>query len=946
MRYEEQNLNYTDFYNNKFYAVIIRNTQGCIMKKPILLVAFSCLLFACSPQKTAVEYQQAGEQFYADKKYDEAIIEFKNAVKNDIENSQTRFLLAQSYLRSGNIEGAKKEYQRALDLGFDANLILPMLIRADLLMTNRAQVIETLSTPLQLEVATQVEMTAIAGIGLTYLGDFKLGMETLAKTLSFDLPDNFYYKLAKAWVAGNQDQKEEAITLAKTLYENDSEFDDAQLLLANLYAINSNYDQSKELLETYINKHNNNFLVRFIYISILIKSDKIEDAEREVNILLKTFPDLAIANEFKAEVLLRKGSYKEAAEYASIALTNQPNLFKSNLIAGLGNYRDGNSEMAYHHLVKIEQRLPPEHFGSQILAMVKLKLGYTEDAVASINALDNISEAEFALLSNASLALIRNGESAQAAEFIRKMDDIETNDAKTLSKRGVFKLSINDQEGLTDLLRAIELDPSYEAPRLALLYHYIKRDQLRLAMDVANDWVKNFPDKDSGYLAQGTVFGKQKNHAKARLAFEKALEVNPKSPGALYNLAQFERADKNFEGSFEFLQLLLADNPSHTGALDILIKISSSLDDKNQVSNYLTSMSGQHPDVLLLPIAHAKITELSGDINGALNELRELEPKAKNDAAFLKAYNQIAFLAKDYLLSEKLAKQRVELSPNSYQAHIGLLHSLEGQKKYQQAFTEVKRAQAIFPTKEDLKLYEVNYLMHNKSFERAKIELEGINQSQVNRTVYLGISAQFYAKTGEFEQAKVLAEELYRLKPTMVNSTLYMQILQHLKENQKALDVVKYMQEKFGESKAIDAKIAELNIQLKPEVSLKYYQELAEKEPDNFIILNNLAWTAILSNNYQLGLESATKAAELAPQQPQVLDTLAVAHMKMGHYQQAETILVDVIKKLPEDQDVMLHYAEVLIHLNKLDESEVFLSTIDDSQNKKAVIDLLMGKKG
>ena len=83
------------------------------------LAAGTCLLLAiaCSnAEKEKGEYLASGKRFAAEKKFDEAIVEYRNALRLDNGFGEARWRLAQAYEETENFAGALREYVRAADL--------------------------------------------------------------------------------------------------------------------------------------------------------------------------------------------------------------------------------------------------------------------------------------------------------------------------------------------------------------------------------------------------------------------------------------------------------------------------------------------------------------------------------------------------------------------------------------------------------------------------------------------------------------------------------------------------------------------------------------------------------------------------------------------------------------------------------------------------------------
>src|SRR4030095_4505338 len=68
------------------------------------------------PEVAKREFMKSGQQYFANGKYKEAVIEFRNAVQQDPRFGEARFALAGALLKTSDVQGAYREYARAADL--------------------------------------------------------------------------------------------------------------------------------------------------------------------------------------------------------------------------------------------------------------------------------------------------------------------------------------------------------------------------------------------------------------------------------------------------------------------------------------------------------------------------------------------------------------------------------------------------------------------------------------------------------------------------------------------------------------------------------------------------------------------------------------------------------------------------------------------------------------
>ena len=87
------------------------------MSSRAALLAWLLLAVGCTDPETAKqEHLDNGKRFATEKRFPEAILEFRNALQIDGKLAEAHLQLAEALAASGNPEGAFREYQRAADL--------------------------------------------------------------------------------------------------------------------------------------------------------------------------------------------------------------------------------------------------------------------------------------------------------------------------------------------------------------------------------------------------------------------------------------------------------------------------------------------------------------------------------------------------------------------------------------------------------------------------------------------------------------------------------------------------------------------------------------------------------------------------------------------------------------------------------------------------------------
>ncbi len=124
----------------------------------------------------------------------------------------------------------------------------------------------------------------------------------------------------------------------------------------------------------------------------------------------------------------------------------------------------------------------------------------------------------------------------------------------------------------------------------------------------------------------------------------------------------------------------------------------------------------------------------------------------------------------------------------------------------------------------------------------------------------------------------------------------------------------------------------------------KHYQAILAEQPDNVVILNNLAWIYHLDNNPKaLGL--AERAYQKAPKSAAVADTYAVILVKQGNLTKGLKVFEQAAKLAPNNYDIQYHLANAYAAKGQTQKAIQILKSITQSgQNfseKKAAVSLL-----
>ena len=112
----------------------------------------------------------------------------------------------------------------------------------------------------------------------------------------------------------------------------------------------------------------------------------------------------------------------------------------------------------------------------------------------------------------------------------------------------------------------------------------------------------------------------------------------------------------------------------------------------------------------------------------------------------------------------------------------------------------------------------------------------------------------------------------------------------------------------------------------RPDESVLLYQRVLEFEPDNLIVVNNLAWMMCEEQDkFQQALELAQRGLKMAPDYIDLIDTRGVAYYRLGEFDKAVEDFTTCIKLYPEGTPAAIssrfHLARAFAKLRQKDKA-------------------------
>jgi putative PEP-CTERM system TPR-repeat lipoprotein len=886
------------------------------MKMRKLKVAFLytgiMILSACSSEKTAEEAMESANKYIQEKNFNAAKIELKNVLRITPENVEARFLLGKYNLQNGAAASAEKELSRALDHGYDQNLVVPLLAKA-LIMQNKLKEVTDLVAS-----SNVTDTNAVTSL-LLYdaLANFKLNKLIQAKDsiseANMASKESIYSQLGNAYLASKTQNIKEAINTVNELLKLHPNFTDALLLQGQLFVQTKNFVSAVKSFENYHQQVPEDLVARLFLADTYIKNGQYKEAEKHLNIILAINDEHAYSNSLLAVIFLQRNDIEKAQYYAEKSINNGLDSIFNRLIAGASAFNNKEYERAYLHLNKIGTQLPENHIGIKLLAGAQLALGHTLDAESTLNDLDSISVEDSMLFTATSFQLLQSGNIDKARWMLDKTKDITSTDPIYNTRIGMLKLSLNDIEGIANLQKAIESNPELKSAKYALAAALMTSKKYDEALKFGQQWQKDYPNEATGFNISADALLKLGQVKEAEVNYNQALKINPVNPISLMYFAAKAESNGDLEKTIKNLKIILDAKPTYRPALISYYVINKRLNQSELGLSALKNAYEHSEHSLEYKIIYAKGLVAEKQPKQVLDLLQNLTLNKATDSFMWFALGDSYAALKQYDDAIEVFKKWTRIQPQEPRSYLRLINVLKMSENFDEALKVTELALKDFSASPEFLLLRVHFLLLKDDLIEAQIQLDNINEKFKNSAQFTTIQTQIWLKQGKYQKALPILQSSYKVDPSTLNALKVSATFNKLnKSKERILFLEKHTINNPKDTIALTLLAEAMVITQQTDKAISYYKKLISLNVVKPLILNNLAWLLYEKGLFIEAEKHALAAKEAAPERADVLDTLGMIQLKLKKYTTAIENLKLAMQISPQSKNIKRHYQEAL----------------------------------
>ena len=885
----------------------------------VLWLGLALAIGACSRNDPTALIASAKE-YIAKRDFNASIIQLKNALQQQPQNAEARYLLAVASLENGDLASAEIELGKARELGYSEDGLQVALARVQLARGRPGKVVADFDGVKLASPKSQAELRAIVGSAELAQNHPTEARRAFNEAFVLD-PQSAGANIGLARIAASERDFTTAMARVDAALAASPSSGEALLLKGDLLAVQGQNDAAEKAYRDAVAALHGQLPARLALITHLLRSRSLEKASAELSSLEKQAPKDPRTAYAKALVLSEQGNYAGAREAILQVLKVDPNHVPSLIIAGTAAFQTGAYGEAESNLRKALQYVPDAIAPKRLLAATHLRMGQTELALTEVKELLSRAGNDPAIVSLAAEAYLANGDIAGAARQYERAKSLAPDSATVQTRLALVRLASGEADrGLKELESTSASHPEDYQADLALVATYLRQRQADKALEALKTLEKKQPNNPLTYNLRGIALVLKLDLAAARASFERSLELNPTYMPAVTNLTQLDLREKKVDAARKRYEDVLKKEPNNEQALTglaVLLRITGA--PSQEVEKLLKHSVASSPNS---PNAHASLINFylgSREYPKALAAAQDAKVALPNNPAIANALGTAQLAAGETRQAIATFTRLAESNPNAPEPLVRLARAQLAAKQPDDAIRSLRAVLALRP---DLTLVERDiagiYVATGRHAE-ALAEARRVQKDHPEQPIGYVLEGEIYIAEKKLD----LAQRTYRAALSKFDLPIIAVRTHAVMTAAGQGSAADAMADKWVSAHPKDTVLldylAERDLAAKRYTDAeKRYKTALERQPQNPLVLNNLAWVS-----YQLkdpdALEYAERANELAPDNPSIMDTLGSILADQGQSERALQLLGRASQLAPQAYRIRLNFAKALVKAGRKD---------------------------
>ena len=847
------------------------------------------------------------EQQFAAGDFSSAIINLKNVVSRDKTDAGARFLLGRAYLESGNPAAALKELEKAREMG-ERSVEVDLGIVQSMIVTGKFDEAAT-------EIAIYGDTTKPKWLilrGMLDLAQQRLEDARVAfKDVLAEDPENEQARrgLMRAELsAGNAALARSEV---ETLLISKSSDPELWIIKGELDLYEKNAEAARDSFQRALDLSPQNPMAHMGIARAFLILGELDLASNHLDETGKREAVDPRVNFLRARIADERGDHNSALRELRRVLQVAPMHRESLVMAAKVHFTQGEFTRAQDYVSRLLEIEPNNAAARRMIGAIQLASGRL-DGLEEIGKAARSGESiqDPGLLALLGTAYLKHGKFEDSQDSLERAAELAPDSVPIRTQLALSKISSGKiEEAISDLEAIIEETPDFVQADIMLALAYVAQQKPDKALAVTQGLLAKRPESALGQNVHGYILELSGDLDGAAQAYDTALSYDQNFHPARINLARLAVNAGDLELAAKRFQEVLNIETFHPFALMGLAALALQDGDLDEAERLWQLAREHNPDAVAPRLLLAKHYRARNSLTLAETLVKEAYRLAPFAVQVQAEYASIMLQIRSFDEALQAARALTARIPDSLQG-LELLANIYNQLGDEQGLTEtLKRIARAAPDNVGAKILLGRLAIRRKDFDAARSIVESLLLSKENAAAGHELQGDMHAAQKELEHAIEAYARAHEMVPTSANvmkldgverasgrggDRLVRWLDKHPDDFQVRLVHASYLQQRGAGSDAI------------PE-----YERMLQAQGKNPVVLNNLAWLYHEAEDDR-ALDLARRAHELAPGQPEIMDTYGWILFSQEQHEQGLDLLRKALEIAPDNPDIAYHLASAL----------------------------------
>lgn len=877
----------------------------------VLVIGLALLASGCDRVNEA-ETLQSARQHLESGQATTAVIELKNLLQKGEEGAEARYLLGRALLESGDAAGAEIELERALRLKHAAEEVLPQLARALLVQQKYRKLTDTYGeTEFTEKLPTAELKTTIAS---AYQSQGSLREADLAVDAALQrVPGHVPALLMAANLTAMRGNVPRASGMVEQIIVKAPDNVQAWILKGQLAETAGEGSEAVAAFKKALQLKPDSVSAHAALISAYLAQPDMAAAEAQWKTMREVLPNNPQTRFYEAKLAYLRGDVKRTRELTGELVGRGTSNVSLLQLAGAAEI-DLRSPAQAETLLLRAMALAPQAAAPRVLLgrayVVSGQYGKALDALRPLVEAGNPPVEALILMAQARL-MTDDAKSAEAL-YARAMKLLPNHEGVAMAK-AVTQAYRDPSDAAIVELQSVARQANNPTPALALVSALLARGELDRAAAAVDVIARDQPDSALPHELRGRIELRRGKVDAARAHFERALQKDPKYYAAIASLSAIDLAQGRRDAAKARFRTLLVSDPNHLQGLLALAEIEARDGGGAEAVKLLKQAIAAHPDnrgprLMLIDyhlarrefkaaatVAQAATATWPDDIE-LLDRLGVAQTGSGETQQALITYGRLAALL-----------------PKSAAPHLKMVDIHVRAKDLAGARAAVRRASIIAPESVQVLRVAVSLAALDKDLAQAQTLVRDHQKRHPNDAAGFLMEGELEVLRGDLPAAeKMLRTAVTKEKPEEAARRLH-QVLLAQKKSADAERMASAWLAQHPADAAFPQYLGDRAVAAKDwPLAERYYRMVVERNPQDAQGLNNVAW--VLVQQGRPGASAfALRALKVSPQNPALMDTLALAYASEKQLDKAIELQQQVVAAAPEAGPFRLNLAKLYL---------------------------------